>query len=535
MDAYRWWNSHISGADLDSPPVLVLPDIAHCVFAKICPVLLLFVIDEQDAGLYWESIQSIVQMFDRSGTVPNPLTHFSDFIEAVFKIRNVMAPQTVDDCVQFVDLFGVHDVSHFVLYQSPVFFGDPILYLETLIELRQMKHKLWTHFICRPKLVDAFFQMHSSFVTIDPQKSDEKHWRHRILVAEVMYLLVCDVFHFYPNAPTLACSFLDLAIPLLAAPFRYGVLVLRNVMALIREIGSLLPKEDLQSRMMRFIDATGKAESPYTALVSRFLFSLKQNIGKGYLLKTILARGIQQITDFDVISMTTDAFNVIPVISFLIRSAISNKFWHRACFKTVIGFMKTFGQKQDVREYTTVVVRKLFIFVALASSQRKYRTRTLSICESISMMTRIKELNWIHPNIQAYAASVNTRATPPYFRSFFSPGATCDEVILHEIDVYAASGVALKHFPFDPVKGTLVFPPGREEPISRKAISITKSDFPSVGVVRGRSALGPKTKSIQLQRNRPSKPSSVRAAASKGKIGALASIPRRPINSARKK
>ena len=46
-------------------------------------------------------------------------------------------------------------------------------------------------------------------------------------VFEVMFLLLCDVSHFHPNAPALACSFVDLATPMIVAPLSYSVSVLR--------------------------------------------------------------------------------------------------------------------------------------------------------------------------------------------------------------------------------------------------------------------------------------------------------------------
>ena len=535
MDAYRWWNAQVAGADLDSPPQVVLPHIAHSIFGQICPVFLLFVIDQHDIQHYWESVQGIVEMFDKSGAVPNPLTHFPEFISKVFSMKNVMSPRTVTDCLQFIDTFGSRDIPHFFLYQLPVFAGDPILYHETLIELRRIKHKMWTHFICRSKLVDAFFEMHSSFVVPAANTADERQWRHRVLIVEVMFLLLCDVSHFHPNAPALACSFVDLATPMIVAPLNYSVSVLRALMAVIGELGDSVPKEQFQVRIMRLIDAVENADVPCMMIVARFILSLKQNVGKGYLLKVILSRGIRSMTDFDVIKMTTDVFNVIPVVAFLVRSALSNKLLHRACFKIVIDLLKTFGGKQDVRDYVTVMVRKLFIFIALATNQRKYRLRTLYICESLARLARTKELNWIQPSIYAYAAGVNTRAAPPHFRSFFPTPSTCDDVLIHEIDAHTASNTQLKHFPFDPTKGTLIVPPGRDDPISRKAIQVSKSEFPSVSVTRERSALAPKKKMIQLQRNRPSNPSSVRTPAYKTRTGALTTIPRRAVSSARKK
>jgi hypothetical protein len=80
-EAYRWWNSHISQVgNPECRPEVVIPQVAQTVWAKMCPLFLLFVIDDQDSRVYWESIQSVVLMFDASKNTPNPLSHFPEFI-----------------------------------------------------------------------------------------------------------------------------------------------------------------------------------------------------------------------------------------------------------------------------------------------------------------------------------------------------------------------------------------------------------------------------------------------------------------------
>jgi hypothetical protein len=455
-EAFHWWNSHLSQVgNLECRPEVVIPQVAQSVWAKICPLFLLFVIDDQDCRVYWESIQSVVAMFDTSRTTPNPLSHFPEFICRLHSLRHVLTPSTVVESLCFVDGFGFHDAAHFLLCQSPVFLFDPILYL------RQRRHHIWKAFVGNLRLTGAFFQLYSTFAVPPPPNASRSRWWHRLLVTEVLFCLVRDTFNVHSDVLGLASHFLDLAIPLLeAAPPDVSGCILRSVFCVIAMLPRLMPREQLQARATRLIEICDRANCPHLLLVVRFLLSLKPTlVHQSVVIKLVSHREIRGLVDLEILNLVADQNSCIQIMSVLVKFAVKNKLWLRACFALIQELLVKFGDRKDIHEWAVVLLRRLFEFIGLSHGIRKYHRRALLICEVLNTLSQTP-LPWLQQKIASIASGIGTKPVPLYFRWFFQVyPSICDELANRELELFLACRCPLKPFPFDPKGRVLVVPP----------------------------------------------------------------------------
>jgi hypothetical protein len=465
--AYQWWNTHLSTpCDPNRPPELVVPSIARSVWSNICPIFLLFVVNENDVQKYWESIHAIVTMFDPQKNIPNPILCFPQFIARVHSLLDVLTPRTVIQSVNLINRFGFHDSAHCFLYQCPVFLLDPSMYLETILSLRQTHHHLWSSFSTNPRLIDAFFRLYANFITpLRPQTSPDA-WRHRCLMTEVLSAIVHDVAPFHSGIDGLVFQFLDMTIPLLShAGIESAIQLLRPILSALRFFSRQLSKEMIQSRVILVLDMLDRSHSVHFGAAVRFLLPNKPMIlTHGHVCQIVTSRAIRGLADFDLYQLCCDSLTVSSVIQFLARNAVMSKLWNRACMASLFSIVQRFSNRPDIHDWFCTFIRRLFVFICVATTRGKYRERVLRICEAIAGL-RSAPL-WMQQAVTAVASSAATKTVPMYFRIMFpySP-TTIDEIFLKEVDIYSGIGRFLKTFPFDPIKRTFL-QPAREDKLA---------------------------------------------------------------------
>jgi hypothetical protein len=187
-----------------------------------------------------------------------------------------------------------------------------------------------------------------------------------------------------------------------------------------------------------------------------------------------------------------------------LRFGVTKKLWIRACFGVVQQLLLAYGGRNDVHDWFAIVIRRLFVFVALAHSSRKYRWRSLLICEALVGLAQL-QIPWLQQKIAAIASGIATRPVPLYFRSFFQTSTSLvDDLTIHEFDIFAGFQVPLKAFPFDLKRKVLMLAPVRDAmPVTPKGgwpkpvIKVMRSDSnihgdSTVVVVKKKSPKGKK-------------------------------------------
>lgn len=524
--AYQWWNSHVnekaliskSNCSLNiSPPECIMPQKAYIAWSEICPFFQYLNIDQTNIQKYWEFIQKIVSFFCPDQPIPNPISHFPEFIVKLYSIREILLPRSVPMCLNFINAFvsrnnipeqkiniqkssnkninkgksknseiinssqiicKIHNnetffcqtPAAFCLYNLPLYFIDPILYFQTLITLRASKHSLWNYVLSSTKVVDAFFEMHTNFISPLPAYSSMEYWEHKLYLSDTLFQLIEHIFvgnnsssilKNHPKAFQFTIKFVECSIKLTkTAPYSVSIIFFRNITRIFKIIQNKMPTEQLRPLCLQFLLALDKSNSSLTPLAIRFLMKMKpQVILFSRIIRMISKRGIRDLSDIEILSSFCEGSNVLPILILLCRFSLLSKLWHRACINEVLGIISKYPDRNDVKDWFQLFVRRLFIFISISSTKFRYKTRTLLLVESLSSMTSIR-LSWLQQVILISAASIwSTKLVPPYFRNFFPTTASQDDVIVHELELFANSDIDLKYFPFDPLKGTLVLPP----------------------------------------------------------------------------
>lgn len=520
IEAYKWWNYHINEKtliqkiDFNSnikPPECIMPQKAYITWSDICPFFQYLNIDQTDIQKYWEFVQKVVTFFCPDQQIPNPISHFPEFVVKLYLIRDLLLPKSVLMCLKFIDTFvskkalteqksnkstlksknknpdstNLNQIifpinnnenilrqssASFFLYNLPLYFIDPILYFQTLITLRSLNHPLWSNVISNSKAIDAFFEMHTNFILPLPSYSPIEYWEHRLYLSDTLFQLIEHIFvgnssssiiKIHPKAFQFTIKFVECSIKLIkTAPYSFSAVFFRYITRVIKICQNKIPSDQLKPLCLQFLLNLDKSESPLTPLAIKFLLKMKPNlIPISRIVRMISKRGIKNLSDIEILSFLCEGSNILQILMLLCQFSISNKLWHRACITEAISIIVRFPDRNDIKDWFLLFLRRLFIFVSIASSKMKYKTRTLLIVESLASMMSVR-LFWLQQAVLIGAASIwSTKIFPPYFKNFFPISASQDEVIVHELELFANSDIELKAFPFDPEKGTLLLPP----------------------------------------------------------------------------
>jgi hypothetical protein len=348
----------------------------------------------------------------------------------------------------------------FPIYHLPTLFPDPVLYFQTLIALHHQQSELWALFTSTPALVDAFFDLHSGFLRPLPARSKSHSWQYRISLTETLFLLFLENAKTAPKAVLWGVKFLDLCTQLIAfAPLEISSVLLRYIIHLVRTGQPKIPKEELREAAAKLLATLDDANSPLVGICINFWLSVRPAVlSPTRVVRLISARGIKSMRDIELVSELTDGSCVLTSLIFLSRAAIQSKIWHRACMQEIRVLLAKFAARAEVHEFAEVFVRRFFVFIALATAARKFATRALLLCESLSALLG-KNLLWVHPLVLPGAASIlATKQHPPCFKCFFPSIAPVDETLVQEFEAFSAGAIALKTFPFDRNKFGFVVP-----------------------------------------------------------------------------
>ena len=447
LEAYYWWNSSLSlFGNLDSPPVLPSPIVAQKVWNTFCPILDLLSNPELPPKQYWKIILKIVSLFGNE-KIPDPMTQFPQFIIHLNELRPIISPNSVACALAFIEIYHYQLPSRFLLYQAPIFFGNPIIYFNSIICLAESNHILWRTIAENSSLAEQFFNLHSTFLMPANVPSSSLIYHHRQNVLYILYSLVLSIPPNALNANILANRFCDIAIKLIPnSAFELQVTATRYVISISKEKIKKVTRDDLVSRLSSLLFWVKSTPMTYYvinyALTCPFISSFK--------LFKIMLNNMNSPYPLTLIQENAVRFGLSRCLFSLARLSFRSHIWHRSSFQTIREIIFENSNSDEVKKWTLTFVRRAMLFIPFAFAIHKYNRKCVFISESISSLLNLR-MNWLTPVIVGTAlVIIQSGMSPSYLSHFFPLPVTnqVDEISHEEYIAFQKMEFDLKKFPF---------------------------------------------------------------------------------------
>jgi hypothetical protein len=456
VDAYRWWNTTLDPlGPTDSPPTCIPPSDVIVIWNHFFPIFNLIAPPSLSQDHYWTLISRFLLRFCQPSEVPNPETHFPDFVALLYRLRMIIKPRSIANCVTLLTQFQYSDLGLFILYECPLFCGDPLLFLRGFLVLLDDSHPLFDQFVARSGLADGFLSFYLSFLR-PVCSANLLVWRHHLILGEIFYKILERATHSNTCSPKLTSKFCDFLIQSLGVcSCEFRISAVRWIVSLTKAGASKMEHIILKDRMRLLLSHLPSHSLAFPYVIHFFISWEMKLIGPARLYDYLIVDSLESI---NLIEQMAPKFGQLMAIMKLVKAAITNKFLHRACFQAVRNLILQFPADQTIKDWMTVCVSRLTIFIALANGKRKYLNRIVLICESLCLFVGI-QLGWLREAVCTAAASLNsTNRLPQYFTGFVRLNTTADESTLSEFNAFLRQRFSLKEFPFEPRKLRWVAP-----------------------------------------------------------------------------
>lgn len=459
-----WWLSHFE-SDNDANDCLSPPDFHKMkkIWKKDFPIFWFFTISIKDQEEHWKTIYDITSKLYAPILVESPLVDFQSFINSLHNISSMLSPKTITDAVKLIQKFGSYQQNpgYYLINQVPFLLNNLILYLKTIQNLIDTKDKLWLSLVSKAKYVNSFAKFYLGLLTPVTCKPSvvSKAWQHRLLLSNVLFSLIFESAKTNPDSISLATTYCDKLIKIIGtAPPEIEMTFVRNILNLSRKFAYKTPRDVYQNRFNTLLCAIApKSDSISFPIIITYLQSSKPRIVSGMrILKAIFTYGIRSPTDIERIAAMADYAGPIPTLKTLARKGLESKLWHRTCFYYIRELIIKFSSDTEVIDWGQTFIRRLFIFVALATARNKYQHKILMLCESLSILSNV-HLIWCQQTCHIASSSIYaTHSVPSYFTQFFPILAQADPTLIVDFSNFNGNPIVLKTFPFDK-KGNFVF------------------------------------------------------------------------------
>lgn len=481
-DPHEWFLSGITHREnLVYERKCVDPDIAQKAWLKICPCFFTFAISG-DKEEYWEQIYNRVKEFHPTADVQNPLTDFNSFITFVFNNRNLYTPKNVKSCVTTISTLKYNNLLSFVTHVVPIIFNNPSLFVQTLHELKLDGHKLWFEITGNLSISSTLISTALNFLSSSKRSQTKKGWIFKIQVASILLDLLYSGARKPSHLSKTSIDFLDKILVLLRyANIEASAELLRIALSLLTHIAPKQMKYQMPHRYSLLLQNLDSHQSDLFYTAAKCMLNMNNQFSQSQkIFEIILERGVRNIQDFILLEAISKDVGCEKVLNFAARTAINSKVWHRAAmnlFKNIVIQNQT---REETKEWVSLYVRKMFVFIILSSIKRKYAGRSLAFCESLSMLNNTRII-WLQAAISINASSAySTRQYPSFFKNFFQNKTAPTLNFQTEVEAFAADqNLNLKIFPFDESRtGFVAQPPldlSSKSSRSVSSVSISKA------------------------------------------------------------
>jgi hypothetical protein len=447
VDAFRWWNTSLDPfASPDSPPSCLSPTDATFLWKRFCPIFNLIAFPHLPPDRYWRTIRKILLSFCDSDSIPDPEQDFPDFVTILYRFRMVLRPRSITNCVSLLSDFRCLHFDRFVLYECPLFCSDPLLFFRGFLTFLDSSPPRFEGFVANPAIVDGFLWFYISFLRPVPC-ANTLAWRHHLILAEIFWKIVIAPGRSGECSVEWSLKYLDFLIHSVGScPVEFEIAAVRWIVSLTQRLMGTVDRRQLKEKLKAALGRLPCRSVAFPYLFRFLVFDASRLIGSARLLQGTEICSVELIGFMEVFAAQ---FGPLSPIVKLVKSGLMNSILHRACFFTVRKLLLRYPEDEPVREWMTVCVRRLVIFVALATRQQKYRNKTVLVCESLCLFANM-HLGWLRDAVFAAGAGIlPSKYVPIYFTGFVRMTGEPDNETLAEFGSFVKQRYNLKTFPFD--------------------------------------------------------------------------------------
>jgi hypothetical protein len=117
---------------------------------QLAPVLRLNGNFELDPPSFWGQVKNVM-IATMSSVLPDPVTDFLQFVLFLLTFRSLLKPETVKDCLFYMDRFFLGPLEPFFLTQLPCIVWVPELLIRLFDHLHRAWDPQWVTFISQGK------------------------------------------------------------------------------------------------------------------------------------------------------------------------------------------------------------------------------------------------------------------------------------------------------------------------------------------------------------------------------------------------
>jgi len=402
-------------------------------------------------------------------TYYDPCVNLKAFSCFLYDSKHILNPNTIESAITLFNQCCRQNPS-ILITKGPLIVGNSVLYFQTLRFLLENEHDLFFKCFKSFPLVDTFINFYSFMVnSMTCNCVLTSFWDQRINMCSIIYMLLENNFKTCSKSISYIDHFCSGVIRILPCS------IVNDEFCLVRWILSLTqislaktPRDYLHERFQQLLSISGYITSPSYLIVLKYIIDSKPKVFPGgKLLRIISDRGIICPQEIEMLSRLTSTIGPLPVLNFLCRMGLSSKVWHRLCFLKVREIIVSYPSNVEISEWIQLFIRRLLMFIPLASKKLQYRTKTMLICETISNFATLRMV-WVQQCVAVACSSIySTKLTPPFYSNFFPINGPIDSLISSEMIMFWNCPPPLKRFPFEAKSMALVMPPSHESTSSQ--------------------------------------------------------------------
>ena len=394
------------------------PKIGQIVWKNACPSLLLFNFDIANKEKYWQQVREIISKYTKRDC-PDPAINFINFLSFLHQNSNFFHPKKIEDCYLISNNFDCYTSPKHLVYEFPLFCGNPVFFIDSLLKLKIEKHTAWNILMNDGSTCLSFFGLCIDF--LNPAKAKLKVWRFRekiaILLVAVLEYAKIDNSKLSQRA-TLLVEKLCKLIPLVPAQLETQFIYL-TILA-VRVVDRYSTKKEYNNVMSLLISASLQTSSYMMAV--QFNSQDSFGLSKTRIIKLIAEKGITSMLDINLIYEYCEEIDLqtcVSLIPVLFNKASGSIVWTRICIYCATQVACMFQKRLEVRDLFTDCVRKVFANIGYLTQQGKRADHVLVLCEVLSCLQH-SEMYWLQQSINCSVIALKTmNSCPPYFNLFF--------------------------------------------------------------------------------------------------------------------